>query len=432
MKMFRVIVIALCVSVMSVSAEAQITFGKAENINDGWKFRLDSLADYSSVKVNDKKWRNLDLPHDWSVEGEASPDLASCTGYLPGGIGWYRKTLYMPGEEAIRKQTLYFEGVYNNSEVWVNGIYVGKRPSGYVSFAYDISRYLRYGADNVIAVKVDHSKSADSRWYTGSGIYRDVYLVSSEYIHIDNWGISVTSRDISKRSATLDIATDMRNETSDSAELVIEHSIYKKDGSGIIASTKNRVTVPAGDCPYHDIQSVQISYPELWSVDSPSLYRVETVVYGDDNECVDGTVTVTGIRETRFDPDHGFFLNGENMKMKGVCLHHDAGALGAVVPEPVWRRRLLSLKAIGCNAIRMSHNPQAEVLYDLCDELGFLVMDEAFDEWEFPKRKWIEGWNVGNNPGYQGSSEYFEEWGREISPIWSGVTGTILQLSCGA
>ncbi len=406
---FRDIFVLLCCLSLSVSPlKAQITFGRPQNINEGWRFILDSQSDFSAVRVNDRSWRLLDLPHDWSVEGKASPELSSCTGYLPGGIGWYRKSLFIPKSESSRRQYLYFEGVYCNSEVWVNGHSLGRRPNGFVSFIYDITDHVRFGADNVIAVKVDHSRSADSRWYTGSGIYRNVYLVSSSQVHMDNWGIFVRTGVISGGRATLNVSSVIVNDTKAPVEVDVEHRLYRKDGAVEVASSRSSVKVPA-DSKVKCEQMLEVISPALWDVDTPNLYRLETTVY-DGNVQIDGATVITGIRETRFDPDYGFFLNGRNIKMKGVCLHHDAGALGAVVPEQVWRRRLEMLKSIGCNAIRMSHNPQAEVLYDLCDEMGFLVKDEAFDEWEFPKRKWIEGWNVGKNPGHQGYSEYFNDW----------------------
>lgn len=391
------------------TSSAQITFGDAVKINDGWKFRLDSVADYSGIRVKDAGWRVVDLPHDWSIESGMSKDLYSCTGYLPGGTGWYRKTLSIPESESGRKQFLYFGGVYCNSEVWVNGSKVGYRPNGYVSFIYDITPFVRFGEKNQIAVKVDHSKQADSRWYTGSGIYRDVYLVSSGYVHIANWGIFVKTAAIKDGMALMDVSLDVVNETGSDETVVVEHRLYRKDASDAVACSRSEFTVPANGQKTDDAV-LKVLSPALWSPDSPSLYRLETVVSGKDGKYIDGTTTITGIRTTSFDPDKGFFLNGRNMKLKGVCLHHDAGSLGAAVPESVWKRRLLTLKSLGVNAIRTSHNLHDEMLYDLCDELGFLVKDEAFDEWEFPKRKWLEGWNVGKNPGLQGYAEYFNEW----------------------
>lgn len=410
--MEKKMILAILCLLTPLVVDAQITFGNHVKINDGWKFCLDSLSDFSAADIDDRRWRTVDLPHDWSIESCMSEDLYSCTGYLPGGIGWYRKTFTVPKSESDRKQYLYFCGVYCNSEVWINGHSLGKRPNGYVPFIYDITGHVRYGKENTIAVKVDHSRQADSRWYTGSGIYRDVYLVSSGYIHIDNWGVFARTSSLEDGVATLDVSVRIVNETDADEKLYIEHRLYRKGSSDIETSSTVVSGIMSGAVKEETV-TLEVSDPELWSPESPALYRLETSIYDDEGNYLDGTTTVTGIRTTSFDPDRGFFLNGENMKMKGVCLHHDAGALGAAVPESVWRRRLMTLKDIGVNAVRMSHNLQDEVVYDLCDELGFLVKDEAFDEWEFPKRKWLEGWNVGKNPGFQGYAEYFNEWAVE-------------------
>lgn len=398
---------------ISLSLNAQITFGNAVKINKDWKFRLDSLHDYSKpgASYEDRKWRNIDLPHDWSIESKMSDNMYSCTGYLPGGIGWYRKTIVIPKSERIRKQFLYFGGIYCNSEVWINGHYLGKRPNGYVSFIYDITPYVIFGKKNCITVKVDHSDEADSRWYTGSGIYRDVFLVSSNYVHIDNWGIFVRTSKIDEGHAEIDITTRVVNEDNNNSQIRIHHKLYKKGTSDVVAEGESTMSIQSGT-KLENAMMLKVHNPMLWELDSPSLYILETIITDDKGNYIDGTKTTTGIRMTEFDPNYGFFLNGKNTKMKGVCLHHDAGALGAAVPKSVWRRRLSTLKSLGVNAIRMSHNLQDELLYDLCDELGFMVIDEAFDEWEFPKRKWLQGWNVGKNPGYQGYAEYFDEWAK--------------------
>ena len=390
-------------------AEAQTTFGISEKFNDGWLFKLDSIGNHSAPNADDSAWRIVDLPHDWSIEGPAYPYLSSCTGYRPGGIGWYRKHFIIPQSMQGKKLYVYFDGVYCNSEVWINGHRLGYRPNGYVPFIYDLTGYVDFGNENVLAVKVDHSKYSDSRWYTGSGIYRDVYIVSSSMLHIDNWGIAVSPWVTNTGKAEIAVETVICNETDEEKKVRVEHRLYDKDGYDVLTASVCDKTVPAkGKAAFN--QSMTLGNPKLWSIDSPELYRVETSVYDSDGNQTDGTTTVTGIRTVRFDPDKGFFLNGENLKMKGVCLHHDAGSLGAVVPEDVWRRRLATLKTLGVNAIRMSHNPQSPVLYDLCDEMGFLVMDEAFDEWEFPKKKWVDGWNVGDSPALQGYSDYFDEW----------------------
>ncbi len=392
----------------TASLHAQPGFGVQIPINGGWRFCLDSLGDHSSPQADDSAWRTVDVPHDWSVEGVASPSLASCTGYLPGGVGWYRRTVAFPAAERNRKQFLYFNGVYCNSTVWFNGHRLGTRPNGYVSFMYDVTPYVKIGRPNSIVVKVDHSQSADSRWYTGSGIWRDVLLVSCGKLHIDQWGVFATTSEVSERSAEIAVATTLCNETEAGETLRVEHKLYTLDGAAPLATATGQTDVPAAGKGENRL-TLRVENPKLWSVAAPNLYRIETSVWQGTRR-IDATTTVTGIRTVRFDPDKGLFLNGESIKMKGVCLHHDAGSLGAAVPREVWERRLTSLRELGCNAIRMSHNLQDRVLYDLCDRMGLLVMDEVFDEWEFPKRKWIEGWNVGKNPGLQGYAEYFDDW----------------------
>jgi beta-galactosidase/beta-glucuronidase len=379
---------------------SQLSFGKAEKINDDWLFTL-----------NDKQGQNVDLPHDWSVREPLNPSLASATGYLPGGIGWYLKTLSIPAEQQGKKVYLYFEGVYNRSEVFVNGKSVGSRPNGYISFAFDITPFIRYGKTNQIAVRVDHSQSADSRWYTGSGIYRDVWLVYANPVHIAQWGVFAycdTFKDF-KDLKVLNMSIEIANESSEKSSLTIINELFSPDGKSVAKNSQKTVVKAHENVSLQSKLSVQ--HPVLWNLENRALYTLKTSVL-QNGKVIDATTTTTGFRSFIFDPNHGFSLNGKNLKMKGVCIHHDAGVLGAAVPKAVWKRRLLTLKEIGVNAIRTSHNPQAPDLYDLCDELGLLVLNEAYDEWEFPKNKWIEGWNVGT-PGHQGSFDIFEKWGEQ-------------------
>lgn len=404
MRVFKLLTIAL-LSMITLPSFAQVSFGQPESINQGWLFQLGDLEDFT--KADRQRWQKVDLPHDWSVKGLLSPTLASATGYLPGGIGWYHKSLTIPQEKQGEKVYLYFEGVYNRSEVFLNGHSLGKRPNGYISFMYDATPYIEYGKENVIDVRVDHSQSADSRWYTGSGIYRNVWLVYANPVHIGQWGVFAYP-EVKKNQGTLHIEVEINNETSANANLTIINELLSPEGKSVGKNTK-KLNATAGQSKI--TTAIKVSRPALWDLDNPKLYTLKTTVLAD-GKVIDETATRTGFRTFTFDPDKGFALNGEWMKMKGVCIHHDAGVLGAAVPFDVWKRRLLILKEIGCNAIRTSHNPQAPELYDLCDELGLLVLNEAFDEWEFPKRKWLEGWNVGT-PGFQGSYDFFEEWGEK-------------------
>ena len=382
-------------------------FGKRILTNEDWYFNPGDGKYWGAEYYDHSQWRKLDLPHDWSIESVASPNLASCTGYLPGGIGWYRKELEISAGEKGNRVYIYFEGVYNNSEVFINGKWIGKRPNGYVSFMYDLTPYVNFGGRNVLAVRVDHSQDADSRWYTGSGIYRDVYLVYASPVHINQWGVSY-SAEVKKNKADLAVQTEIMNTSSISSKVKIVHEIYSSDKKKVAGGSVFCLALP-GEVTKSE-SNLTISQPELWSLENPNLYTIQTTIL-QGGKVIDETETKAGIRSLTFDPDKGFALNGKFMKVKGVCIHHDAGCLGAAVPKEVWRRRLMQLKEIGCNAIRMSHNPQATSVYELCDEIGLLVKDEAFDEWEYPKKKWIEGWNKGK-PGFQGAASYFREWSK--------------------
>lgn len=389
-----------------VFAEAQVSFGNSEKINDDWSFTLSDPKGAESLSFDASGWQSVNLPHDWSVKGQLSPTLASCTGYLPGGIGWYRKTINISESKQGEKIYLYFEGVYNHSEVYINGHLLGKRPNGYISFVYDATPYVKYGENNVIAVRVDHSKSADSRWYTGSGIYRDVWLVSANPLHIAQWGVYVYPEVATAKQGILSGEVEIENGLDSNAEVSVKSELYDAGGK-LVASTAKKQKAQANDKLVIPFQ-LKIGKPILWSLNNPYLYTLKTIVMKD-NVVVDETSTTTGFRSLVFDANKGFALNGKWMKVKGVCLHHDSGVLGSAFFREVWERRLKTLKEVGVNAIRTSHNPQSPILYELCDKLGLLVLDEAADEWEYPKRKWIEGWNVGT-PGFQGNYEFFEEW----------------------
>jgi beta-galactosidase len=392
---------------ISFKSIGQVSFGKSEKLNDSWKFRLADVEGGQNTQLDDSRWQSVSLPHDWSVKGRLNPSLASATGYLPGGIGWYRKNINISKENEGKKVYLYFEGVYNRSEVFINGKSLGKRPNGYISFMYDATPHIEYGKENTIAVRVDHSQSADSRWYTGSGIYRNVWLVYADPVHIAQWGVYAYSKNVSKKQATLHVETSVENGTQVKRSVIVNNELISPSGK-VVAKNSSKLDIIAGKDNKLSVD-LKVANPQLWDLNQPNRYKLKTTVIHN-SKVIDETTTYTGFRNYTFDPNKGFALNGEWMKVKGVCIHHDAGVLGAAVPREVWKRRLQTLKDIGTNAIRTSHNPQAPDLYDLCDELGILVLNEAFDEWEFAKRKWLEGWNVGT-PGFQGTFDFFEEWG---------------------
>ena len=369
---------------------AQVSFGGAAKFNEGWLFALadDSLS--AQPGFDDSRWRKLDLPHDWSIEGQLSPSLASCTGYLPGGIGWYRKHFRI--EDAAPRHYIYFEGVYNRSEVYLNGHLLGKRPNGYISFLYDMTPYLKPDGENVLAVRVDHSRYADSRWYTGSGIYRHVWLITAGAVHVINDGTYVTTPRITEERADVRIVTSVTNASDKPHRIEVSQRILTSEGKAATKSLNSeRLTVVPGDTT-DIVQDITLSSPVLWSTDNPYLYTLETTVKSDGKK-TDVYQTRFGVRSIAFTADKGFFLNGKQTKLKGVCLHEDAGSLGTAVPERSNERRLEILKEYGCNAIRCAHNQPSPEFLDLCDRMGFLVIDEAFDKWK---------------SGYY--AKYFDQW----------------------
>ncbi|MFC6100525.1 sugar-binding domain-containing protein [Olivibacter domesticus] len=373
--------------------------------NDQWKFHLGDVTNGAALSFNDQKWKDVSLPHDWTVAGPFAQQWASATGYLPGGIGWYRKTFQLPKEDEKTKWTIYFDGVYKNAEVWVNGHHLGKRPNGFISFYYDLSPYLKSG-NNVLAVKVDHREFADARWYTGSGIYRNVYLLKQNPLHIATWGVAFTTPQVTDQEAKGHVRVNLENDHAAKASAEMEVTLL--DGSGKVVAQEKKEVMLSGNKQQEIQTAFTLAKPQRWSVDRPYLYTLAIKVRVN-GKAVDEYQEKVGFRTFRFDADKGFFLNDRSMKLKGVCIHDDAGALGVATFENVWRRRLKTLKDGGVNAIRMSHNPHADFFYTLCDELGFLVMDEAFDEWEFGKNKWIAGWNVGT-PGKDGYHKHFKDW----------------------
>jgi len=400
----HIFIAALCFISIGLAAQG---FGDGQLFNDSWRFHSGDIQYGGRANLDISQWEKVNLPHDWSVLQTASPQYAACTGFLPGGIGWYRKDFNVPADKKEGKVYIYFEGIYNNSEVFLNGKWLGIRPNGYISFMYDMTPYLKFGEINSIAVRVDHSEDADSRWYTGSGIYRNVHLIYANPVHIDLWGISY-STETKGNASTISVSSTIKNTTEQSSNLRVTQEIFDASGKSA-ASTSGSLKVEGNNSA--DIKQIlKLSNVRLWSVDDPYLYKLVTKVYNGSKQ-IDASSTTVGIRTLTFDADNGFFLNGKSMKMKGVCIHHDAGALGSAVPKEVWLYRLKQLKSLGCNAIRMSHNPESNELFEACDESGFVVMAEAFDEWEYPKNKWIKGWNEGE-PGHQGSYKYFREWGQ--------------------
>jgi len=406
---------------------------QTELFTKNWQFFLGDVSNGQDPNLNDSEWRTLDLPHDWSIEGEFSEDNPATTGggALPGGIGWYRKTFTLPHADSTRLIFIDFDGVYRNSEVWINGNYLGKRPYGYSSFRYELTPYLKYGNEkNIIAVKVDNSQQPNSRWYSGSGIYRNVWLITTEKIYVDHWGTFVTTPVVTEKSAKVIVKTKVHNSAENNQTLKLTTKIIDKNGNQV-AEVNSEKIIPK-DSSIEFVQNLVVENPDLWSIENPNQYNAVSTVEYDDKIC-DDYETAFGIRTFRFDIDKGFFLNEKQVKIRGVCNHHDLGCLGAAVNSRAIERQLEILKEMGCNGIRTSHNPPAPELLDLCDKMGFIVMDEAFDMWKKGKTKydysldWDE-WHKRdleamvlrdrNHPGlfiWSIGNEVIEQWDKEDS-----------------
>lgn len=384
----------ICTVLFSCSSSKKVR----ENVDftEGWKFYLgdDSIA--YNAQYDDAKWRILDLPHDWSIEADFSLKNPATPGggALPGGIGWYRKDFVVDKSDEGKNVYIDFDGIYWNSKVWINGHLLGERPNGYISFRYDLTPYIKVGERNVIAVRVDNSKQPNSRWYSGSGIYRNVRLVTTNALHVDLWGTYVTTPTVTKDNAEIKIETNIKNSSDLSQTFELYSILIDKNGKEI-AGINNSESVGVGENISMN-QSLKVSNPILWSIDNPYLYKIVTRIE-QNGKVVDEYETPLGIRYFSFDPNKGFFLNGESIKIKGVCNHHDLGFLGAAVNTRAIERQLEILKEMGCNGIRTSHNPPAPELLDLCDKMGFIVMDEAFDMWRKKKSPYDY-------------SQYFPEW----------------------
>ena len=359
-----------------------------DDFNFDWLFSLGDDSSWSEAAFDDSQWRELHLPHDWSIEGEFSSKHPAGTGggALPGGMGWYRKHFTTPEGERVFVE---FDGVYLNSTVYVNGRVAGGRPYGYSSFNVEVTPFLNpAGEENVIAVRIDHSKQPSGRWYTGTGIYRNVRLVTTSDARIAYNGVWVTTPEISDEEASVLVRTEI--DAANGGNFSVAHTI--KDASGKVVAKAE------------DGKTVTIPSPHRWDIDDPYLYTVETELLSD-GKAIDRVTSIFGVRETRWDVDKGFFLNGRSVKLNGACLHHDLGCIGTAMYRRALQRQLEILQAAGFNAIRTSHNIPAPELIELCDEMGLMVLDEAFDKWR-------------GRPGGAGYGPYFDEWNTRDLTDW--------------
>jgi beta-galactosidase len=367
-----------------------------DSFDFGWKFFKGDAQGAQQPDFVDASWKDVDLPHDFSIEGPFSQDAPAKGqgGFLPAGVGWYRKHFNVPESYRGRKVSVEFDGVYQLSEVWINGQYLGKRPSGYIGFYYDIGPHLKYGGDNVLAVKADNSHQPNCRWYSGSGIYRHTWLTVTNNVHVAHWGTFVTTPQVEMDFAIVEVKTTIQNEGQSAAECRITSTILDRDGIPAVGAQVSEAKSIAANGDYEFVQRIRVDQPNLWSLEDTYQYKVRTSLMDQGSDSYD---TPFGIRRVEFDVDRGFLLNGKHVRLNGVCVHHDGGSVGAAAPERVWERRLEILKAAGVNSIRTAHNPYAPEFLELCDKLGFMVMNEMFDEWKQGKTA-------------NGYGQYFDEW----------------------
>jgi beta-galactosidase len=372
------------------------------SFDGGWRFLQADAPGAEQPGFDDSRWRTLDLPHDWSIAGPFDPrnPTGGAGGFLPAGVGWYRKGFAGVSSDPARRTYVEFDGVMANSDVWINGFHLGHRPYGYVSFAYELTGHLNAsGTGNILAVRADDSDQPASRWYSGAGIYRHVRLVVEDPVHMERDATFVCARDITAARAVVRVRTTVMNQSGAAASVSIRVTLRGPHGGTVgSAPAPGPVEIGAGRSAAMEADVV-VAEPVRWDVDQPSLYQALVQVEGGGRILDEETVSF-GIRDARFEADTGFWLNGRNLKIKGVCVHGDGSAFGAAVPLGVWERRLAGLKRLGVNAIRTAHNPPDPGFLDLCDRMGFLVMDEMFD-----------CWTVAKNP--YDYHLYFNDWSKE-------------------
>lgn len=387
---------------LGITARAQQnTPRKIINFDKDWLFLQRDDDGAEQMKFDDRSWQKINVPHDWSILGKTDSlnPTGKGGGYLPAGIGWYRKYFTLDSDKIGKRVFIDFDGVMANSDVWINGFHLGKRPYGYSSFEYELTNHLHFGktARNVIAVRADNSVQPASRYYTGAGIYRHVILKLTSPVHIAHWGAFVTTPLVTAEQAVVQLSIKVVNQSDKNTRIRVQTRLMHPDGKlGPVYESKTQ-PIGAGKSIML-LQEIAVAHPARWDLEHPNLYKAISVIKS--KEVLDKKITVFGIRSIAFTADSGFILNGEKVMIKGVCLHHDGGAMGAAVPLGIWERRLKSLKNIGVNGIRTSHNPVAPEFLDLCDRMGFLVMDENLDTWETDK--------VHGKGGYQ---TYFKQWG---------------------
>ena len=387
------------------NAQAPDRTERKQLFDDHWKFSLGDIAEAGQPDFKDETWRTLNLPHDWSIEGQLDPNnpMGNDGGYLPAGVGWYRKKFNAPASWQGKRVSVYFEGVYMNAEVFINGESLGMHPYGYTSFRYDLTPFLHIGAENVIAVRVDNAQQKNCRWYSGSGIYRHVWIEVTEPVHIAHWGVGITTPEVSPDQASVEIKTRVKNETA-SPQTITLVTVLADRLAKEVGKKESKINL-APNSEREISQTIVVKNPMLWSPESPYLYRAGIVVI-QRNKAIDRISDLAvGIRSLKFSPENGFQLNGKTALINGGCVHHDNGCLGAAAFDRAEERKAELLKAAGFNAVRTAHNPPSEAFLDACDRIGLLVLDESFD-----------GWRSKKNP-YDYARIFDEWWQRDIESM---------------
>lgn len=378
------------------------------DFNGDWRFQRGDIPEAIEADYDDSNWRSVTLPHDWSIEGpfsESNPAL-SRGAWLPAGKGVYRKTFTVSADPKTDKVFVYFDGAYRNSVVYLNGQKVGNRPFGYIGFEYDLTEFIDFSGPNVLVVTLDNSDQPGSRWYSGSGIYRDVMLKVRNRVHIPNWGLHVITPIVSEDRGRVAVTYKVNNEFSVSKRIQSNITL-SKDGA-VVATFDGKIDV-ASTSQLEQRQLLDVNSPKLWSLESPELYDLTVRLSEGESVLHEESVRV-GFRTFSFDKEKGFAINGTWTKIKGVCLHHDGGPLGAAVQRRTLERQLEKLREMGCNAIRTGHTPFSTEFLDLCDEMGFLVMNDVFDEWANPKRVPVMRNGAREMAGIDYYAKYFDDW----------------------
>lgn len=386
MRIIKLYLLLISVLLFSCNKETElyeVTSNRQQLFDFNWQFQKVNPDTLDLKNLDPTQWTAINIPHDYSIQGEfnANNPMGNDGGYLPAGIGIYQKEFNVPANLKSKQFNIYFEGVYMNAEVFLNGHYLGVQPYGYTSFYFNLTPHIQFGTKNTLTVKVDNSNHKNSRWYSGSGIYRHVWLYVKNPVHINHWGVYITTPNIEKNIATIQVETNIKNNVEFKDAVIIKTTILDKGEE--ISTTSNKITNEIENS-IKQLQTLKVEHPKLWDTNNPYLYQAKVQIIKDD-EVIDEQTETFGIRQIRYNVQEGFKLNGESIILYGGCVHHDHGALGAASYNRAEERKVELLKNAGFNAVRTSHNPPAKAFLDACDKLGLLVIDESFDGWKTAK-----------------------------------------------